>query len=150
MTRADYFARQRALSRLALEAEAAQSRLIRKAHMEAWLPFIAALRRGMAPRFDGAALAEKISAIIRGEGAKPALAARALHTEMEAEIFERLGIPVQTNRNGLQRQKASGETETLAYFKKRLNVSSLREIQANARAPRQTKIPGRAWAVSAG
>ena len=139
MTRKEYFARQRALSRLQAKQEAAQTRLIHAAHMEAYRPFIAALRQGKAGHIDREALAEKITGIIRDEGGKPAREARALHSAMEAEIFGRLGIargvlPVNIYRSQKPHNKKKAGSE----------------IQANARAPRQSRVQGRAWGVSAG
>jgi hypothetical protein len=102
MTRAEYFARQKALSVSRDRAWARQERLIREAHRELYAPVIAAVLRGEKPEIDKTAVYERLMGIIQTESVKPALEAEILQEEMEAGLLGRLGITAPERRENEQ------------------------------------------------
>jgi len=131
LTREVYFQKQKELSKTAARAEAESIRRIKEVTRNLILPLVKQYAEQGMISFPKEELARQIDHIIREEGAKPVMAARKLHEDMEASLAEKLGIII----------KKRAEPEENAK-QRRLNAK---------RKPVGTviKLPGRGWGYGA-
>ena len=94
LTRDQYFAKQRAISRITANAEIEAVRRIRAATRELVLPLVRQYEQTRTIAYPVEELSRRIDRIIREEAAKPVFAVRKLQSEMEASLAEKLGLPV--------------------------------------------------------
>ena len=108
MTRAEYFQKQKELSKTTARAEAESIRRIRKVTRELVIPLVRQYAEEGSITFPKEELARQIDHIIREEGAKPVMVARKLHEDMEASLAEKLGIIIrrraEPQKNAKQRR----------------------------------------------
>jgi len=102
MTRTEYFAKQRELSRAILRAEQEAARRIRAATRELVLPLVKQYAEQGMITYPTEELARQIDHIIREEAAKPVAAARKLQDDMEASIAEKLGVNLRHRQEPLE------------------------------------------------
>jgi hypothetical protein len=94
LNRAEYFQKQKELSKTAVHAEAESIRRIRKVTRELVIPLVRQYAEQGMITFPKEELARQIDHIIREEGAKPVMEARKLQEDMEAFFAEKLGIKI--------------------------------------------------------
>ena len=94
ITRTEYFAKQRELSKSIAHAELEAARRIRKATRELVIPLVKQYAEQGMITYPTEELARQIDHIIREEAAKPVAAARKLQDDMEASLAEKLGVNI--------------------------------------------------------
>jgi hypothetical protein len=105
LNRAEYFQKQKELSKTAARAETESARRIRAVTRELVIPLVRQYAEQGMITFPKEELARAIDHIIREEGAKPVMAARKLQEDMEAFLSEKLGIKIRPRKEPQENSK---------------------------------------------
>lgn len=150
MTRAEYSAAMRDVSKLAARTEIEAARKTRAAIFAALKPVIAEVSRGRRPTgIDKTKLAEDITNVIKTEGMKPVEKAREVRTGIEKSFAERYGAstpPAQAVTVKNARQRAAGVYRDYRKGRAYGYGQTQKGISAYTKDPETGKI---AWADAA-
>jgi hypothetical protein len=142
MTRAEYQAAMRDVSKLAARTEIEAAGRLRAATREALAPVIAEITRGKKPAgIDKPKLAEAITGVIKTEGAKPVEKIREVRREIEESLAAKFGAPVPAPKAAATvmnaKRKAQTDYRTGGAYGR---VLSGKRVSAYAKDPETGKI----------